>query len=55
MSFMLSCPNCGKRFVGEFAYRGEYRPRPDPEAPFPRWVDYVYMQDNPRGHQVEWW
>ena len=55
MSFMLNCPNCGRRFVGEFTFRGAYQPRPGQEQPFDRWVDYVYMQDNPRGKQVEWW
>ena len=55
MSFMLTCPNCGKRHVGEFTFRGEYRPRPEPNAPFDVWADYVYMARNPKGKQVEWW
>ena len=55
MSFMLTCPNCGKRFVGEFMFRGEYNPRPGPDEAFDCWVDYVYMQENARGTQVEWW
>ncbi len=55
MSFMLTCPNCGKRYVSEFAYRGEYQSRPDPKAPFEDWTDYVFMRENARGRQVEWW
>ena len=55
MSFMLTCPNCGKRHVGEFTFRGEYRPRPKPEARFDEWTDYVYMARNRKGKQVEWW
>jgi sarcosine oxidase subunit delta len=55
MSFLLSCPNCGKRNVSEFSYRGEYKSRPDQGAPFDAWVDYVYMKSNERGTQTEWW
>ena len=55
MSFQLTCPNCGKRFVGEFTYGGEYSKRPSPADSFEAWADYVYMRRNPRGKEVEWW
>ena len=55
MSFMLNCPNCGKRHVGEFTFKGEYRPRPKPEERFDAWTDYVYMARNRKGRQTEWW
>jgi len=54
---LINCPNCGARNAQEFRYGGEYNPRP--EKPFeitdPEWVDYVYMRDNRRGVQKEWW
>jgi len=55
MSFLLTCPNCGKRPVGEFSYRGEYRSRPEHSAEFKEWVKYVFMRNNAAEKQVEWW
>ena len=55
MSFLLDCPNCGKRNVGEFSFGGEVKRRPSPEAGFDAWVDYVFMNDNVKGLQREWW
>ena len=55
MSIDFECPNCGRRQVSEFSFRGEYRPRPAPDAEFARWVDYVYMRRNVAGVQTEWW
>jgi len=55
MSFMLECPNCGKRHVGEFTFKGEYAPRPGQEEGFDAWVDYVFLRDNVIGKQTEWW
>ncbi len=55
MSFQLTCPNCGKRPVQEFAFKSEFRPRPEPDAPFSDWGDYVYHRTNQKGTQVEWW
>ncbi|NQY08751.1 MAG: sarcosine oxidase subunit delta [Flavobacteriales bacterium] len=52
---MLTCPNCGKRNVGEFSYKGSYNKRPDAAASFDKWVDYVYMDENPTGMNREWW
>lgn len=55
MSFMLTCPNCGQRHVGEFSFRGYYRPRPTPNDEFSVWTDYVYFKQNKIGKQQEWW
>lgn len=55
MSFLLDCPNCGKRPVAEFAFRGEYKRRPSPGDPFEAWANYVFMAKNRRGEQIEWW
>ena len=55
MSFLLSCPNCGKRPVQEFSFRGEYRKRPAPDAPFEAWADYVFMRPNSKGVLLERW
>ena len=55
MSFLLSCPNCGKRPVQEFTFKGEYKKRPAPDAPFEAWAAYVFMAENRAGRQTEWW
>jgi len=55
MSFLLSCPNCGKRLVSEFSFGGEYSKRPKPGSDFSEWTDYVFMRKNSRGKQLEWW
>ena len=55
MSFLLQCPNCGKRPVGEFAFKGEYKRRPTQADPFEAWTDYVFMAENRQGAQIEWW
>ena len=55
MSFMLTCPNCGKRHVGEYTFRGYYKPRPQQSDDFSSWVDYVYFNENKIGKQWEWW
>lgn len=55
MSFQLICPNCGKRSVNEFVYQGEWRDRPAATANLSTWSDYVYLRDNHKGVQAEWW
>jgi sarcosine oxidase subunit delta len=55
VSFRLDCPNCGKRPATEFAFRGEYKKRPSQDEPFEAWTDYVFMAQNRRGSQIEWW
>jgi heterotetrameric sarcosine oxidase delta subunit len=55
VSFLLDCPNCGRRPVAEFAFRGEYKKRPSQEEPFETWAGYVFMAKNLPGSQIEWW
>ena len=55
MSFLLDCPNLGKRPTAEFAYGGEYIPRPNSKTSFDKWVDYVFFKKNTMGKVLEWW
>ena len=57
MSFLISCPHCGERDVGEFRFGGEKSARPaDPEALTPAaWAHFVYDRQNVAGAQTEWW
>mgnify|MGYP002829667099 CR=1 FL=1 len=55
MSFQLSCPNCGKRAVSEFAFRSEVLERPSQDDDFRKWAEYVYLRRNRWGKQIEWW
>ncbi len=55
MSFLLACPNCGKRQVSEFSFQGEFKRRPSPEEDFEAWTRYVYLARNKKGRQLEWW
>ena len=54
----IACPHCGVRDVREFAYLGDATiTRPDPGAPdaLARFIDYVYLRDNPAGAHHELW
>jgi heterotetrameric sarcosine oxidase delta subunit len=59
----ITCRYCGPRSVSEFVYRGDAtvaRPNADPsqvlDAPArQRWVDYVYLRENPAGVHRELW
>jgi heterotetrameric sarcosine oxidase delta subunit len=54
----IACPHCGTRDVREFAYLGDATvKRPDPGAPdaLARFIDYVYLRDNPAGPHRELW
>jgi sarcosine oxidase subunit delta len=55
MSFLLACPFCGPRPVGEYAYFGEVTRRPPAGATLRELTDYVYFRDNVAGLQREWW
>lgn len=55
MSFLLPCPNCGRRSAYEFGYGGEYRPRPSSDASPEAWAHYLYARRNEAGVQQEWW
>src|SRR5262245_63043764 len=59
----IDCCYCGRRGHEEFAYLGDAavaRPGGDPNEPLDdslrqRWVDYVYLRDNPAGLHRELW
>ena len=55
MSFLLNCPNCGKRNVHEFRFGGESTVRPAPDASQDEWARYFYSRANVAGVQREWW
>ena len=54
---VIPCPWCGERSQSEFAYGGDATlTRPGGDEPFgERWMDYVYLRDNPRGAHLEYW
>ena len=59
----IDCCYCGLRGHEEFAYLGDAaveRPNGDPKRPlddtqWQRWIDYVYLRDNPAGPHRELW
>ena len=55
MSFLLKCPNCGKRSVYEFQFGGEVKVRPRVDASREAWIHYLYWRTNTTGVQKEWW
>jgi len=55
VSFLLECPNCGRRDVNEFHYAGEVTSRPGGQATLRELTDYVYFRRNAAGVQREWW
>ena len=55
MSFLVHCPQCGKRSVYEFRFGGEVKQRPLPSAAETDWTQYIYTKANEAGVQKEWW
>lgn len=57
MSFLISCPHCGPRDVGEFRFGGEKGSRPPnpDQLDASQWAHYVYDRKNVAGMQTEWW
>ena len=55
MAFLLSCPNCGERSVGDFRFGGEALSRPGKEASTQELTHYFYLRKNEAGLQREWW
>jgi methylglutamate dehydrogenase subunit B len=54
----LHCPFCGERDASEFAYLGDAsftRPNADAADAEARFVDAVYLRDNPAGPHRELW
>ena len=52
---IMHCPLNGPRNISEFAYGGEVRPIPAPDASPAVWADYLYLKDNKAGVTREWW
>jgi heterotetrameric sarcosine oxidase delta subunit len=55
MSFLLPCPNCGKRSVYEFRFGGEVKQPPASDAPTAEWQKHRFNRVNAAGVQTEWW
>jgi heterotetrameric sarcosine oxidase delta subunit len=55
MSFLIGCPLCGPRDVGEFRYGGEVQQRPSPGSSVAEWSGYLYGRDNVSGVERAWW
>ena len=54
----IRCPFCGERDLSEFAYLGDAnsrRPQPDRPDAQARFVEAVYLRDNPAGLHEELW
>jgi sarcosine oxidase subunit delta len=54
----IPCPHCGERDVREFTYLGDatvLRPDPDDASAVTRFVEFVYLRDNPAGQHREFW
>jgi heterotetrameric sarcosine oxidase delta subunit len=53
---LIPCPWCGPRSQVEFTYGGDASvKRPAFDAPVEKWVEFVYLRDNPRGPHAELW
>ena len=55
MSFLLPCPNCGKRSVYEFRFGGGVKQGPAANASPREWQDHRFNRVNAAGIQTEWW
>jgi heterotetrameric sarcosine oxidase delta subunit len=55
MSFLIPCPNCGDRDVGEFTCQGEVTVRPRSTPSLRELTAYLYFRKNVAGVQREWW
>jgi sarcosine oxidase subunit delta len=52
----LPCPHCGLRDESEFRYRGaDLGDRPAESAGEAAMFEHVYLRDNPRGQNREFW
>ena len=54
---IFPCPFCGPRDEIEFYYVGEPKPRPEPAGSVSdaEWAEYLWFNDNPKGHAREIW
>jgi heterotetrameric sarcosine oxidase delta subunit len=54
----IPCPYCGQSDLREFTYLGDAtvrRPDPDDPSGMEKFVQYVYLRDNPAGTHREYW
>jgi len=51
MSFLLECPNCGRRPVDEYAYGGEVTVRPKSADDARGLFSYLYFRKNEAGER----
>jgi len=53
---IMTCPISGPRAISEFAYGGEFKEMPDPDAASDeRWADYVFNRNSIPAVKLEWW
>lgn len=52
---ILICPLNGPRNISEFAYGGEVKRRPAPDASSEAWSAYLYEESANAGRIFEWW
>jgi sarcosine oxidase, subunit delta len=54
---ILPCPFCGPRDEIEFHYVGEPKARPEPAGSVSgdEWAEYLWFNDNSKGHAREVW
>ena len=55
MSFLLNCPDCGRREVAEFSFGGESNKRPAPDGSLKDLARYLFFKKNVAGPEIEWW
>ena len=56
MSFLIPCPNCGKRSVYEFRFGGEVKSRPEAGSSDEAWLGYSYApRRTATARRKEWW
>jgi len=55
MSFLLNCPDCGRREVAEFSFGGESNKRPAPDGSLKDLARYLFFKKNIAGLEIEWW
>ncbi len=53
---VIVCPVNGARSISEFAYGGELRSMPEPQAvDDATWADYIFNRSGSAGIKKEWW
>ena len=55
MTFLIACPNCGRRPYTEFAYSGEFVPVPPAGESFEDNFERVWLKENAAGVRPERW